>query len=116
MTDLSTDQRDKRNGVIIHAAVTVDGRTTERRVRNLSLQGACIDHSGDLAEGTTLRLSMGTLADLRATVMWTRPQLAGLQFDRPIDLDAARRPRAAAGASAKAGWMAEMNHAYRRQG
>ncbi len=50
-----------------------------------------------------------------AEVMWASPKLAGLRFTLPIDLEAARRPRGH-GTIAKAGWMRDVDNAYRIRG
>ena len=112
MSDEASGTRDKRSGVIIRATIAIDGTTVERRVRNLSRRGACIDHDGELTAGQSIGVSMGILNDLKATVMWVRPTLAGLRFDDTIDLDAARRPRAIT-AGVQTGWMTDIRHAYR---
>ena len=106
--------RDKRSGVILRAAIEIDGLTVERRVRNLSERGACVDNDGDLVAGTTVIVTMGRLERLVAEIMWVKPALAGLRFRRSVDLDAARKPRGT-GAVAGAGWMADIGHAYRKR-
>lgn len=114
MEHTDTFPREKRSSVIVRALVTTpDGRSSERRVRNLSSHGACIEHDGDLRPDTTLTLRMGTIADLQAVVHWVSERLAGLQFAERVDLDEARKPRGVA-IRAKAGWMADINDAYRR--
>ncbi len=115
MTDDFPHGRDKRSSVIIKASVIVAGMRLERRVRNLSLHGACIDNQNDLIVGATVYVSMGTLDDLAAEVMWASPRLAGLRFTLPIDLEAARRPRGS-GTVARAGWMIDTDSAYRIRG
>lgn len=112
MIDDTMRGRDKRSSVIIRASVIVAGMRLDRRVRNLSLHGACIDNQNDLTVGTTVYVSMGTLDDLPAEVMWAHARLAGLRFWKPVDLEAARRPRGA-GTVAGAGWMREIDNAYR---
>lgn len=114
--DTSVDTpREKRNSVIVRAAVVVPGGSapSERRIRNLSRSGACVEHDGDVREGMTLLLHMGTLTELPGEVMWVRGRLAGLRFAEAIDLEEARKPRGLK-AAAKAGWMADINDAYRR--
>ena len=107
-------EREKRNSVIVRAAVSFPGSApAERRVRNLSRSGACVEHDGELQVGATVLLQMGTISDLAAEVMWVTGRLAGLRFAEPIDLDDARRPRGV-GIKPKAGWIAEINDAYRR--
>ncbi len=106
--------REKRNSVIVRAALSVPGGLqVERRIRNLSRSGACVEHEGDLQTGNTILLQMGSLCDLAAQVMWVTDRLAGLRFAEPIDLDEARKPRGVA-VKPKAGWIAEINDAYRR--
>lgn len=114
MPDSPDSTREKRNSVIVRAAVSVPGGVPmERRVRNLSPSGACVEHDGDLRDGATVHLQMGTLGDLTAQVMWVSGRLAGLHFAEPIDLDEARKPRGIA-VKPKAGWIADINDAYRR--
>ena len=114
MDPSSDPPREKRNSVIVRAAVSIPGGiAVERRVRNLSRSGACVEHDGDLSSGTTLTLHMGTLQNLPAEVVWATERLAGLRFAELIDLDEARKPRGI-GVKPKAGWIAEINDAYRR--
>ncbi|WP_267396352.1 MULTISPECIES: PilZ domain-containing protein [unclassified Sphingomonas] len=115
MTDIDPSQREPRSSVIIRAGLELPGGTVERRVRNLSRLGACVDQEGELVTGTTITLALGSIRDLKAEVMWTKPQLAGLRFHQPVNLDDARKPRRA-GTVTKAGWMANMDNAYRRVG
>ncbi len=107
--------REKRSSVIVRALVTPPGGTAnERRVRNLSRSGACLEHDGTLAVGMTVSLHMGTLQDLSGEVMWVTPRLAGLRFGEAVDLEEARKPRGT-GITPRAGWIAEINDAYRRR-
>ncbi|USU06484.1 PilZ domain-containing protein [Sphingomonadaceae bacterium OTU29LAMAA1] len=106
--------REKRSSVIVRAIVHgTNGTQAERRVRNLSRSGACIEHDGDLTNGTTVLLQMGALTDLPAVVVWVTERLAGLRFADAVDLEEARKPRGM-GVKPKAGWMTDMNDAYRR--
>ncbi|MCU6455016.1 PilZ domain-containing protein [Sphingomonas sp. A2-49] len=106
--------REKRNSVIVRAMVRAPGGTAvERRVRNLSRSGACVEHAGDLRDGMTVVLQIGTIQDLRGQVMWITDRLAGLSFAEAIDLEEARKPRGV-GVRPQAGWIAEINDAYRR--
>ena len=114
MDPAAESPREKRNSVIVRAAVAAPGEAAvERRVRNLSRSGACVEHAGELSSGTVLLLQMGTLQDLPAEVVWATERLAGLRFAELIDLDEARRPRGV-GVKPKAGWITEINDAYRR--
>jgi hypothetical protein len=114
MPDSLDPVREKRNSVIVRAAVSVPGgMPVERRVRNLSPSGACVEHDGELRDGDIVQLRLGTLDNLSAQVMWVTGRLAGLHFAQPIDLDEARKPRGIA-VKPKAGWIADINDAYRR--
>lgn len=117
MNDDIDSPRAKRSSVILKAVVRSGGAPSgvERRVRNLSASGACIDHAGELVEGDALVLVMGQVPDFAAHVAWTTERLAGVRFEREIDLDAAKGHRTAAPVL-KSGWMADMNHAYRTAG
>lgn len=109
--------RDKRSSVILKALVQSRGAPdgVERRIRNLSSNGACLDHAGELCAGDTVVLFMGEIADAVAHIVWATDRLAGLRFEREVDLDAARKHRSGAPVL-RSGWMADMNHAYRRRG
>lgn len=114
MDTIADPIREKRSSVIVRAVVmTADGRSRERRVRNLSPHGACIEHNGDLEAGMTVMLHMGSMPDLVATVRWVSERLAGLRFSELIDLDEARKPRGV-GVTPRAGWIADLNNPYRR--
>ena len=106
--------RAKRSSVIIRAIVHLPGnKQIERRVRNLSATGACIDHVSDVATGDRLVMDMGSLRGLSATVVWVRDHLAGLTFAEPVDLEAARKPRGTGAVSISSGWLADLKDAYR---
>lgn len=117
MSDDIESPRAKRSSVILKALVRCVAVPSgvERRVRNLSASGACIDHAGELGIGDALVLVMGEVPDLAAHVAWTTERLAGVRFEREIDLDAAKAHRTAAPVL-RSGWMADMNHAYRTAG
>jgi hypothetical protein len=105
---------EKRESVMMRAQVWMPGaRTpTDHRIRNLSPSGACIGTPGWLKRGDPIRVTIGHVFDVDATVMWVAEGQAGIRFDRPIDMAAARRSRSAGVAAV--GWMGGMNDAYRR--
>jgi hypothetical protein len=104
--------RDARTSVIIKALVRTSRGESERRVRNLSTAGACLDHSGDLVDGDELSLELGTLTNLPAKVIWTRDRIAGVRFAQAIDVHEAKQSRGVHVAVAS-GWLAELKDAYR---
>ena len=105
---------EKRESVMMRASVWMPGaRTpTDHRIRNLSPSGACIGDPAWLKRGDHIRVTVGHVHDVDATVMWVMDGLAGIRFDHPIDLAAARRTRSAG--VAQAGWMGDINDFYRR--
>lgn len=99
------------------------GAPTTHRVRDLSVQGMCVDQANDLPVGGTVLISVGALQSIEASVLWSRDGLAGLKFADPIDLNDARAktaitaqsPAAEPPASEKgptAGWMADLKNPY----
>ena len=88
-------QREPRTAVLVRAVIAIPSRQEhiERRIRNLSLHGACVDHAGELTVGRTYRIEIGCAPAIGAEVMWMTDKLAGLRFATEIALDAARRPR-----------------------
>ncbi len=110
--------REPRASVILYARIDHAGRSVEVRVRNLSATGACIENPGELNQGDQVAVTMGTLLELPAEVMWTSTTLAGLHFvEGAIDLAEARkhRDRGVTGPTPSAGWINNMQHAYRRR-
>ncbi len=104
--------RDKRNSVIIRAEVEIDGVRSDRRVRNLSRIGGCIENRGDLQRGMAIYVAMGSLDPLVAEVCWSTADLAGLRFHAEVDMDAARKPRGSINL-ASSGWLGGMKDGYR---
>jgi len=114
MMDPIVAEREKRSSVIIRAEIRAEGREAgTSRVRNLSATGACIDNDGGLRTGDVVTMTMGAVTDMKAEIVWTREKLAGVRFERKVDLDDARKSGAVK-ATPKAGWIAGMNNAYRR--
>lgn len=105
---------DKRESVMMRALVWMPGaRTpTEHRIRNLSISGACMVQPAWLKRGDTVRITIGHVHDVDAEVMWVANGTAGIRFDRPIDLAAARR--SSGPGIVQSGWMGEINDFYRR--
>lgn len=113
MSSDNPQPREVRSSVIVRAVVkTATGKEAERRVRNLSPLGACLDHCGDLTPGDELQLDMGSLRNITAQVVWAREHVAGISFAEPVDLAAARRSRGQA-VTVTSGWLAEIRDAYR---
>ena len=74
---MSTPPREPRSSVILYALVDTGTQAVECRVRNLSVTGACVDNSAGLTQGDEVRVTMGTLEQLAARVMWAKATLAG---------------------------------------
>ena len=113
MSEDNLTPREKRSSVIIRAVVhPTIGKEVERRVRNLSAAGACLDQNGELVPGEELSLDVGILTNVGAKVIWSTERLAGISFQHPVDLEAARKPRGSAVVVAS-GWLAGLKDAYR---
>ena len=109
----SLKPREPRASVIIKALVrTPLGKESERRVRNLTSAGACIDHAGDIYDGDELSLDIGTLTNIAAKVIWARERVAGVRFGEKINMNDARKSRGIS-VSVASGWLADLQDAYR---
>lgn len=119
--------REVRSSVILYAAIENGSEPVECRVRNLSASGACVDNLAGVIAGDIVTVRMGALRPLSAEVKWANPRLAGLHFDKLIDLAVARQPRpritpsappapatARPAVAASAGWMQHIHNPYRR--
>ncbi|TCP32726.1 PilZ domain-containing protein [Sphingomonas sp. BK235] len=114
---MSPPSREPRSSVILYALIDTGSEAVECRVRNLSDTGACVDNAAGLVQGAEIRVTMGTLEQLVARVMWAKPTLAGLHFEDRIDIAAARRARTRnTGVQPSAGWMQHIRDAYRDRG
>jgi len=134
MTETSDSEalshRPARRQVMLGAEISrLDGSVpTKHRMKDVSASGARIDRAGMLTAGATVRVSVGVLAAVEATVAWVKGDTAGLHFARPIDVDAARsktlvtppkpvadhRPLGAE-PQATAGWVADLTNPYQRR-
>src|SRR5882757_7057704 len=86
--------REFRSRVIIRAVIHGPcGREPERRIRDLSPTGACVEQSGNLIVGDDIQLDIGPLKGVAAKVVWVTEYLAGVSFAEAIDLAKARKPK-----------------------
>lgn len=115
--------RQPRQNVLLGAEIRGfgPGAPTKHRIRDLSSTGARIDRAGSLKAGSTVLVSVGVLEQVGATVIWVRGDMAGLKFAESIDPDAARSkaivapsPKNEPRHDASAGWVADLNDAYRK--
>ncbi|PKP92266.1 MAG: PilZ domain-containing protein [Alphaproteobacteria bacterium HGW-Alphaproteobacteria-16] len=105
-------QPDTRSSVMIRATIVDDcGNVSEHRVRNISTSGARVDHDGNLRANIRVQVAVGMAQPCEADMVWVTDTAAGLHFDRPLDLVAARKPRGTGGVHS--GWLAEAKNAYR---
>jgi hypothetical protein len=108
--------RATRTSVMLSAHVFRAGQTasTRHRALNLSSSGLCIAQPDGLAPGDRLLVTLGQVDHAVAVVVWIRGGLAGLRFDAPIDVAAARLRRADCVVAAPvAGWLAALPDPYR---
>lgn len=119
--------RAPRHSVFLSATVECFGSAapTRHRVRDLSTGGVRIDQAGALREGATVLVTVGALEAVGATVVWIRDGVAGLEFNEPIDPEAARARAAVAprqtgardsapGAVPTTGWVPNLKNPYGR--
>jgi hypothetical protein len=97
--------RENRSRVIIRAVVHGPcGKDSDRRVRDLSVTGACLEQSGNLMVGDDIQLDIGMLKGVAAKVVWVTECLAGIGFAEPIDVAKARKPKPDV-VTAASGWL-----------
>ncbi len=123
---MTTDPSDKppslaratRTSVMLSAdvfRVNRDG-ASQHRVTNISETGLCIAQAGDLDAGAVVVVAIGSIVPTAADVVWVRSGLAGLAFQKPIDVSEARRKRPSGSTlrAPAAGWLTELNSPYRK--
>ena len=111
MSQDTLQPRESRSRVIIRAVVHGPcGKEPERRVRDLSVTGACVEQSGNLMVGDDIRLDIGVLKDVPAKVVWVTEHLAGIAFCEPIDVAKARKPKPEV-VTAASGWVSGFDDA-----
>jgi hypothetical protein len=119
--------RAPRHSVFLSATVERFGGSapSRHRVRDLSTGGVRIDQAANLQAGATVLVTVGALEAVGATVVWARDGVAGLEFARPIDPEAARAKAAVAprplsprpneaGPVPTAGWVPNLRNPYRK--
>jgi hypothetical protein len=90
------------------------GAPTIHRVVNLSQTGACIARPRDLRSGDRVEIAIGQAEPVVAQVVRIDGDQAGLRFEQPIDLDAARQRRSSDFVPRiGAGWLAERQRVFR---
>jgi len=105
--------RENHSRLIIRAVVHGPcGKEPERRIRDLSATGACVEQSGNLIVGDDIQLDIGTLKGVAAKVVWVTEYLAGVSFAEPIDLASARKPKPEV-VTAASGWVSGLKESHR---
>lgn len=120
-------QREPRQSVFLSTSLERAGsaETTQHRVRDLSPKGMRIDQAAGLQVGATVLVAIGRLEAVGATVVWVKEDAAGLRFAETVDPYLARgksavRPKASVlprrdiPPGATAGWVADLDDAYRK--
>lgn len=109
-------QREPRSHVMLSARIWRDGweEPSMHRLINISAHGACLGQATSLARDDVVIVQIGSMEPMEATVAWSRQGIAGLRFAEPIDVAQARRSRSGQASGVSAGWMAQINDAYRR--
>jgi hypothetical protein len=83
----SNDKRaEERSNVFLVAALHFQGRSLPVRIRNISQSGALVDGPDLPAAGAPVSLSRGQLF-VSGDIAWRDKQLAGVNFDSPVDVE-----------------------------
>lgn len=77
----------ERAKLFISAMLEFAGRVTTVRVRNLSEGGAQIEGNNLPIQGDEVCISRGVLT-ANGVIVWARRNIAGIQFNTPLDLEA----------------------------
>lgn len=109
-------QREPRTHVMLSARIWRDGwaEPSTHRLVNISTHGACVGQATSLVRDDTITVQIGSMEPVLATVAWSRQGIAGLHFAEPVDVTEARRSRTGHATAVSAGWMTQINDAYRR--
>ena len=93
--DIDWSERRRHERVVAQGRVIqllVDGSPQAFAVHNLSSGGAMVGSPAELVVAKSVELIAPNGEIVPTTVRWFGNDLTGLQFDRPVDLDAAPRP------------------------
>ena len=80
-----------RHSVLLSATAEGFGRReiSQHRVRNLSSTGACVDNGTGLRPRGTIVVTVGHLVAIGAQIVWIDQGLAGMKFNKPIQIELA---------------------------
>lgn len=92
----ATEQGDRRSAnrhqlVLRVGLLEQDGRSIFCLVRNISSTGVQIRHYGRVVEGASASLRVGDEDAIPGTLVWSRNELAGLEFEQPLNPQALLR-------------------------
>ncbi len=88
--------RKPRYTVLRLAELTLYGRKSLVRIRNISTHGASFECSYSIAEGANIRLSITDGPNLSGIVKWSHSGRVGVAFDQAFDLQLLNQPISAA--------------------
>ncbi len=88
--------RKPRFTVLRLAELTLYGRRSLVRIRNISTHGASFECSYSIAEGANIRLSITDGPNLSGVVKWSGLGRVGVEFDQAFDLQLLNQPMSAA--------------------
>jgi hypothetical protein len=81
MSDIDNRRQEDRCGVTVRTVVHGPGEQRfDGRLRNISPNGACVEHHGHLLPGDEISLEMGDPTRQLAKVIWASDRLAGISF------------------------------------
>ena len=86
--------REPRHRLMRRAIASINGRTTEIRLRNISAMGALVESPETVAPGQTMTIDIVGVGPVVGTVKWSQAGKFGVQFTENFDLArlAGKRP------------------------
>ncbi|MBW0006621.1 MAG: EAL domain-containing protein, partial [Sphingomonas sp.] len=103
--------REPRHRLMRRALASIDGKTVEVRLRNISSMGALAECPQSLAPGTQLTIDIVGVGPVRGVVRWAQSEQFGVQFESPFDLTRLAPKKEKTGPSVLKPWYIEQRQA-----
>ena len=78
--------REPRQSLMRRAVTSINGKTVEIRLRNISVMGALVECDEPVAPGTQLTLDIVGVGPVVGSVRWSQSTRFGMQFNEAFDL------------------------------
>ncbi len=80
------NRRSRRAHLLMTATLEIAGRAIDVKLRNLSSEGAQVEHPDLPVEGTALLFRKGDIA-VAGRIIWTKGKQAGILFEQQLALE-----------------------------